>query len=124
MVVLVQQTDGCITKEGLQSHVEKPMQDVIIVHMDTLNKTIEIGKSSSMTFTTRATPMFIANSALEATCVTWITENICQLVGHIDAIAKLDDSSILLLSKKAKQRAVELMDVVLSEQDLKNGRKK
>ena len=128
IVVLAQQADGYITKEGFNAHMERPVQDVSIVHMDTLNEATESGKSSSMTVSAEATPTAIANSAVEAAGATspGIGENISQSVRHVEAVAKLGDSSILLLSKKAKkarQKALKLMDAVLSEQDSKSGRK-
>ena len=128
IVILAQQADGYITKEGFNAHVERPVQDAIIVHMDTLNEATETGKSSSMTVAAEATPTAIANSALEAAGATspGIGENISQSVRHVEAVAKLGDSSFSLLSKKAKkarQKALKLMDAVLSEQDSKSGRK-
>lgn len=128
IVVLAQQADGHITKEGFNAHVERPVQDAIIVHMDTLNKATETGKDSSMTVAAEATPTAIANSALEAAGAAspGIGENTSQSVRHVETVAKLGDSSLLLLSKKAKkarQKALKFMGAVVSEQDLKSGRK-
>ena len=96
--------------------------------MDTLNEATKTRKSSSITVFVKLTPTSIANSALEAACATspGIGENISQSVRHIEAVAKLGDSSILFLNKKAKkarQKTLKLMDVLLSKNDSKSGRK-